>query len=93
MTLIYKPGSAKAAGEVVSLPVPQSNGIGMRAHAENLALSDDGNSLTYTCTIPEPVVVNPGQPEENVVSEAGIYTYTVDLSTGVATLTISPLDK
>lgn len=93
LTLIYKPGSAKAAGEVVSLPVPQSNGIGMRAHAENLALSDDGNSLTYTCTIPEPVVVNPGQPEENVVSEAGSYTYTVDLSTGVATLTISPLDK
>lgn len=93
LALIYKPGSVKGSGESVTLPLPQSNGIGMKAHPENLTLNAEANTLTYTCTIPEPVVVNPGQPEENVVSEAGIYTYTVDLNTGVATLTISPLDK
>lgn len=48
-------------------------------------------TLTYTCTIPETVIVNPGHPEEAVLSEAGLYQYTVDLSTGESTLEIVAL--
>ena len=91
LALVYKPGSAQGAGETVLLPLPPRNGLGMRAAPEEPVLSADGRTLTYTCTIPETVIVNPGHPEEAVLSEAGLYQYTVDLSTGESTLEIVAL--
>lgn len=73
LALVYKPGSAQGAGETVLLPLPPRNGLGMRAAPEEPVLSADGRTLTYTCTIPETVIVNPGHPEEAVLSEAGLY--------------------
>ena len=82
LRLVYKDGSAKGAGETVDLPLTVCDGMGIVAQAENLSLSADGKTLTYTCTVPKTVLSDPGNLESEVISAAGTYTYTVDLSTG-----------
>ena len=84
LSLVYKDGSAKGAGETVDLPLTVCDGMGIVAQAENLALSADGKTLTYTCTVPRTVLSDPGDPASEVISAAGVYTYTVDLATGEA---------
>ena len=84
LSLVYKDGSAKGAGETVDLPLTVCDGMGIVAQAENLALSADGKTLTYTCTVPKTVLSDPGDLESEVISAAGVYTYTVDLATGEA---------
>ena len=84
LRLVYKDGSAKGAGETVELPLTVCDGMGIVARAENLALSADGKTLTYTCTVPKTVLSDPGDPASEVISAAGTYTYTVDLTTGEA---------
>ena len=93
LRLVYKEGSAKRAGETVKLPLTVCDGMGIVAQAENLSLSADGKTLTYTCTVPRTVLSDPEDPASEVISAAGIYTYTVDLNTGAATLAISPLTQ
>ena len=82
LSLVYKDGSAKGAGETVDLPLTVCDGMGIVAQAENLALSADGKTLTYTCTVPKTVLSDPGDLASEVISAAGTYTYTVDLATG-----------
>ena len=91
LRLVYKDESAKGAGETVDLPLTVCDGMGIVAQAEDLALSADGKTLTYTCTVHRTVLSDPGDPASQVVSVAGTYTYTVDLNTGATTLAISPL--
>lgn len=88
LTLIYKPGAALGEGKTVSLPLPQENAIGKLAMPENLSLSQDGMTLTYSCHFDQRLVGFEGEPEEFIVHEAGTYHYTVDLATGEATLEI-----
>ena len=82
LRLVYKDGSAKGAGETVDLPLTVCDGMGIVAQAENLTLSADGKTLTYTCTVPKTVLSDPGDPASEVIRAAGTYTYTVDLATG-----------
>ena len=82
LRLVYKEGSAKGAGETVDLPLAVCDGMGIVAKAENLSLSADGKTLTYTCAVPKTVLSDPGDLSSEVISAAGTYTYTVDLSTG-----------
>ena len=84
LRLVYKAGSAKGAGEMVALPLTVCDGMGIVARAENLSLSADGKTLTYTCAVPRTVLSDPGDPASEVIRAAGTYTYTVDLSTGEA---------
>ena len=84
LRLVYKAGSAKGAGETVELPLTVCDGMGIVARADNLSLSADGKTLTYTCTVPKTVLSDPGDPASEVISAAGTYTYTVDLTTGEA---------
>lgn len=84
LRLVYKAGSAKGAGETVELPLTVCDGMGIVAQAEDLSLSADGKTLTYTCTVPKTVLSDPGDPASEVISAAGTYTYTVDLTTGEA---------
>ena len=84
LRLVYKAGSAKGAGETVELPLTVCDGMGIVAQAEDLSLSADGKTLTYTCTVPRTVLSDPGDPASEVISAAGTYTYTVDLTTGEA---------
>ena len=84
LRLVYKDGSAKGAGETVALPLTVCDGMGIVARAENLSLSADGKTLTYTCAVPKTVLSDPGDPASEVIRAAGTYTYTVDLSTGEA---------
>lgn len=88
LTLIYKPGAALGEGKTVSLPLPQENAIGKSAMPENLSLSQDGMTLTYSCHFDQRLIAFEGEPEEFIVHEAGTYHYTVDLATGEATLEI-----
>lgn len=84
LRLVYKDGSAKGAGETVELPLTVCDGMGIVAQAEDLSLSADGKTLTYTCTVPKTVLSDPGDLASEVISAAGTYTYTVDLTTGEA---------
>lgn len=84
LRLVYKAGSAKGAGETVELPLTVCDGMGIVARADNLSLSADGKTLTYTCIVPRTVLSDPGDPASEVISAAGTYTYTVDLTTGEA---------
>lgn len=90
LTMVYKPGSTLGAGKTVQLPLPQVNYIGTQAKPENLTLSGDGLTLTYTCHFDTREVGNAGQADEFVIHEAGTYEYTVDLTTGEAQLNIRP---
>ena len=84
LRLVYKAGSAKGAGETVELPLTVCDGMGIVARADNLSLSADGKTLTYTCIVPRTVLSDPGDPASEVIRAAGTYTYTVDLTTGEA---------
>ena len=78
LTLVYKPGSAKGAGETVNVSLPQISDTAQAA-PEGLALSADGKSLTFTCTVNQS---SSGQ-------EAGIYHYTISLDTGTVAFEIA----
>ena len=84
LRLVYKAGSAKGAGETVELPLTVCDGMGIVARADNLSLSADGKTLTYTCIVPRTVLSDPGDPASEVIRAEGTYTYTVDLTTGEA---------
>ena len=73
LQLVTKPVAAVGEGVVIDLPLPD------KAAPEEPALSADGQSLTYSCTVPADVL---GMDGVTVVQEKGVYRYTVDLSTG-----------
>ncbi len=88
--LVYKPGSYVGEGITVRLPLPRENYIGLMSEPENLKLSENSLTLYYSKSFSKRLVFDEGLPSENVVHEAGTYSYTVDLKTGVTSLTVFP---
>ena len=71
LTLVYKPGTAKGAGEVVNVGLPSITDT-IQAVPEDMALSDDGKTLTFTCTV----------DERSAGQQVGAYHYAITLETG-----------
>lgn len=84
LDLVYKPGSAMGAGRILGLPLPRATPH-TNAPAQELALSVDGRTLTYSHFFSEALISADGV---TVVREKGTYCYTVDLSTGEVTMEV-----
>ena len=89
LDLVGKPGSPLGAGERMPLPLPLAAPEEYAQPAE-LIFSSDGQSLTYSCAVQIDV---PGMDGVTVIQEKGVYSYTVDLSTGEVTQAFSPLGE
>ena len=89
LDLVGKPGSPLGAGERMPLPLPLAAPEEYAQPAE-LIFSSDGQSLTYSCAVRIDV---PGMDSVTVIQEKGVYSYTVDLSTGEVTEVFSPLGE
>ncbi len=68
----------------IYLPLPQADLEGNFAEAENCNFSEDWTKFHYSCVFAEPLTDG-----ENVIREAGIYTYTTDLLSGETTVEIA----
>ena len=86
--LVYKPGSAVGEGEIVSLPMPLEGYWGDTSQPDELRLSDDGLTLSYSYHYDEPLIFEEGTSSERVAHQAGTYNYMTDLSTGETSLSI-----
>jgi len=86
--LIYKPGSVKGSGAVVSLPLPETSAWGARKIPEELSFSEDGKTLSYSFCFDSDMVLEIDEEVKRVVHEAGTYNYTVDIVTGETVLEI-----
>ena len=84
LDLVYKPGSAMGAGRILGLPLPRATPH-TNAPAQELALSVDGRTLTYSHFFPEALISADGV---TVDREKGTYCYTVDLTTGEVTMEV-----
>ena len=89
LDLMGKPGSPLGAGERMPLPLPLA-APEEYAQPDELTFSADGQSLTYSCAVQINV---PGMDSVTVIQEKGVYSYTVDLSTGEVTEVFSPLGE
>ena len=78
LTLVYKPGSAKGAGETVNVGLPQITDT-TQAAPEGMAISADGKTLTFTCTV----------DQSSTGQETGTYHYTIPLDTGAVAFEIT----
>jgi len=76
-------------GAVYDLPLPPRSALGLANPAENLAFSEDGQTLTYTAGFPDTVLTNDGTA---VIHQAGTYRYTFSLDTGDISLEITPAE-
>lgn len=85
--LVYKEGSPLGNGKVIGLPLPDMR-WGKPASPEEIILSEDGKTATYSFFFESDLVLDAGTPSEIVVHEAGTYQYTTDLTTGETTLEI-----
>ena len=86
LDLVGKPGSPLGAGERVHLPLPYA-APEEYAQPDDLAFDADGETLTYSCTVPMDVH---GPDGVTIIQEKGTYNYTVDLTTGEVTETFAP---
>lgn len=86
ITILYKPGSQPGAGAIVEEQCPGGWGV-YQDGVDMFRLSEDGKTLTYAYLLDEPERNTEGQE----VTPAGVYTYTVDLPTGVTTPSYAPL--
>ena len=71
LILVFKPGSAKGAGETVNVGLPSITDT-IQAEPEGMALSADGKTLTFTCVV----------DERSTGQQVGTYHYTITLETG-----------
>ncbi|HIY16181.1 MAG TPA: hypothetical protein H9839_02495 [Candidatus Intestinimonas stercorigallinarum] len=78
LTLVYKPGSAKGAGEVVNVGLPSITDT-IQAVPEDMAISDDGKTLTFTCIV----------DERSTGQQTGAYHYTITLDTGAISFEVT----
>ncbi|WIV13698.1 hypothetical protein [Proteiniborus sp. MB09-C3] len=88
--LVYKDNSEISGSIVVRLPLPTKNFIGETADVREISLSEDGLVLNYSSYFEERLVVEVGTPNERVIHEAGTYSYTTVLETGITSLVIIP---
>lgn len=86
--LIYKANSPLGEGLVRNLPSVQKELMGYTPAPDALALSGDGQTLTYSYHYAEPIVA---AASGEVIRQAGTYTYTVELAKGLPTLDYQPL--
>ncbi len=86
--LIYKANSPLGEGLVRNLPSVRKGLMGYTPAPDTLALSDDGQTLTYSYHYVEPIVA---EASGEVIRQAGTYTYTVELAKGLPTLDYQPL--
>ena len=68
---MFKPGSAKGAGETVNVGLPSITDT-IQAEPEGMALSADGKTLAFTCVV----------DERSTGQQVGTYHYTITLETG-----------
>lgn len=87
--LLYKPGSSMGEGKMIRLPLPAVNAWGGMEAPENITLSEDGKTATYSFFFDSAMILDPGMPSERVIHEAGTYQYTVDLASGETSLVIT----
>lgn len=85
LKLVFKPGSQPGEGMVVNLPQPRINFWDNGASPTTLEISEDQRFLLYTYHFDEPFEFDGG-----ILHEAGDYTYTVDLRTGVVAEELLP---
>ena len=78
LILVYKPGSVKGAGETVNVGLPQISDT-TQAAPEGMAISADGKTLTFTCTV----------KQSSTGQETGTYHYTIPLDTGAVAFEIT----
>ncbi len=87
LKLVFKAGSQPGDGMVVNLPQPRINFWDNGSVPDRLEISEDQRFLTYTYHFDEPFQFDGG-----IFHEAGDYTYTVDLRTGVVAEELLPGD-
>lgn len=85
LKLVFKAGSQPGDGMVVGLPQPRINFWDNGAAPTTLEFSEDQRFLTYTYHFDEPA-----EFDGSIFHEAGDYTYTVDLHTGVVAEDLLP---
>lgn len=88
--LVYKDSSEIGGGIVITLPLPTKNFIGEAADVKEIKLSEDSLVLNYSSYFEERLAVEIGTPNERVIHEAGTYSYTTVLETGITSLVIIP---
>ncbi len=86
--LIYKPGSIMGEGKAISLPLPEISAWGARKLPEDLTLSADGKTITYSFYFDSEMKLEMDGEVKRVVHEAGTYTYETDILTGETKLEI-----
>ena len=89
LRLVTKPASALGEGLIIQLPIVRT-GTFSTAQPDQVSLSEDGLTFTYSFYFDHPDVEGQGTPDEYVFHEAGTYTYTADLSTGMAEEAFQP---
>lgn len=88
--LVCKDNSEIGEGIAIRLPLPIKNFMGETADVEGFKLSEDNLVLNYSSYFEEDLVVEAGTLNERVVHEAGTYSYTTVLDTGITSLVIIP---
>ena len=83
LILVYPDGTVQRIND----GIPPAGVWGTAPNLENLTLSQDGTTLTYSVTYTDRLEVDGA-----VFHEPGIYHVTLDLATGAATLTVTPLN-
>ena len=78
--LVTKPASDLGEGLTIQLPLART-GVFSSAKPDQVSLSEDGRTLTYACTVPADAL---GMDGVTILQEKGVYSYTADLTTGVA---------
>lgn len=86
--LVYKPGSSKGEGQVVSLPMPEESYWHITSLPDKLWLDENGHMLHYSYHYDDALIFEEGTESEYVAHKAGTYHYTTDLITGETSLVI-----
>lgn len=90
ITVVYKSGSAKGAGEVVYLPTLSGKARYDTLAPHTLSLNEEKTVLTYAYQFDENQYAMFPTGRTYLNHPAGTYTYTVDLATGEVTDTFVP---
>ena len=81
LRMVTKAAYAGGQGRVLALPLPAQD-ANSDARPDQLSLSEDGTTFTYSVHFDSANVLLPGTPEEYAFHQMGTYVYTIDLCTG-----------